>query len=206
MPPVRAPAAGEPLRIVVLGTSLTAWYDWPDRLGADLAECLGRLVEVGTVAKGGMGSEWGLGQVAAVAALAPDIVLMEFAINDADLRRMTSLSASTQTHRRLVADLRAARPGVRIVLMTMNPARGLRGALRPRLGAWYAGYRALAAELDTGLVDLYPRWLARQNPAEGTGDGVHPDPDVTAGMILPVLVPYLADLAGAGAAEGCGPA
>ncbi len=202
LPPLALPA-GAPLRIVAMGTSLTAHYGWPDQLGAALTACMGRPVEVGVMARGGVGAQWGLDHVAMVAAMAPDIVLAEFAINDADLRLMTRLSTSAATHRRLVTDLRAALPGVPVVLMTMSPARGLRALLRPNLAAHYANYRVLADELDTGLVDLYPRWLARPDPAAGMGDGVHPLRPVAAGMILPVLTPYLATLAG-GAGGACG--
>lgn len=191
------PPQDRPLRLSFAGTSLTAYYDWPKHLGAALANCTGRPVSVQTLAKGGETSAWGRDQVPALAAQEPDIVVIEFAINDADLRRLTTLSGSLAQHRELIGGLRELSPDTRIVLMTMSPATGLRRALRPGLTQYYANYRALAQELDTGLVDLYPRWLMREDPGAGMGDGVHPDAGVVEAMILPVLVPYLSALAGA---------
>ena len=182
-----------PLRITLFGTSLTANYDWPERLAARLATCLPSPSLISRVTRPGAGSEWGLTQVAEVAATTPDILLMEFAINDADLRDGQSLASSTVTHRSLVAALQATLPDTRIVLMTMSTAQGPRGWIRPWLGAHYAMYRDLAAERDTGLIDLYPRWLDLPRANRGLGvDGLHPGPDVAASVIVPVLAEYLA--------------
>src|SRR5690606_22540723 len=79
------PARGE-LRIVVVGTSLTARYNWPDRLETALMGCLDQPVEVETLARAGASIAWGTRQAATVLELKPDLVLIEFAINDADLR------------------------------------------------------------------------------------------------------------------------
>jgi hypothetical protein len=196
-PLARPLPAADPLRLTVFGTSLTAARGWPEDLAAALGRCLGREVVLARVAGPGMGSAWGLGQVAAVAATAPDLVLMEFAINDADLRDGLSLAESRDTHRRLVAALRAALPEAAVVLMTMSPAQGLRGLMRPWLGQHYAAYRDLAAGADLGLVDLYPRWLALPRPARGLArDGLHPDPQVAAGVIVPAVLDYLGRAAG----------
>lgn len=191
-------APGQPLRLTVMGTSLTADYNWPERLAAALATCLGREVDLARVARAGFGSAWGRGQAADVLAGNPDILLMEFAINDADMLDGVSLAVGAAAHRALIGEVRAARPDLRIALMTMSPAQGLRGLLRPRLGAHYAQYRLLADSLGLGLVDLYPRWMARPRKTRGlAADGLHPTTDTASDVILPVLLPYLGRAAGA---------
>jgi len=185
-----------PLRLAVFGTSLTAGSHWPEATAAALERCLDRPVTLIRVARPGAGSAWGLAETARVAAAAPDIVLIEFAINDADLRDGIGLEASAANHRAILAALAQARPEARLVLMTMSPAERLRGLLRPGLARHYAAYRALAAETGAGLVDLYPRWRALPQAARGLADGLHPTDAAAQAVILPVLVPYLARLAG----------
>jgi len=165
-----------PERITVLGTSLTALYDWSTRLEAVLSACLDQPVRITVIARPGTTIAWGADQVAMVAASAPDLVLVEFAINDADLRGGLSPAGAAQRHRDLIAALRAAiAPAPRIVLMTMNPARGPRGWMRPRLAAHYANYVDLARTADLGLVDLYPAgWLCRRMPADSRRTGCIP--------------------------------
>lgn len=187
----------EPLRLAFLGTSLTALYDWPARLGEELGQCLDRPVTVSVIASPGASASWGRDQAPAIAAARPHIVLVEFAINDADLRDGLSARNSAAAHREIVAALRVATPPPVIAFMTMSPAQGLRGWMRPRLPARYAAYADLASELGTGLVDLYPRWLARSPGERGLErDGLHPDPEVAANVILPVLLPALGALMG----------
>lgn len=194
--PLTAPTSGAALRLAVFGTSLTANADWPEALAGALVDCLGRPVDLVRIARAGAGSDWAVKQIGRVAAENPDIVLIEFAINDADLHDGLWLGDSIAHHRALIAGLRAQAPGARLVLMTMNPAQGLRGLLRPRLARYYAAYRDLAEAADTGLIDLYPRWLALPPGARGMRDGLHPDVATARQVIVPVLLPQVAALAG----------
>lgn len=163
-----------PLRITLLGTSLADRATWPDRLARELTECSGQAVAVTRIAEPGANSRWGLTQVEEVARSEPDLVLIEFAINDADLRDGLWPAESREVHRGIVSAVRAEAPEAAIALMTTNPAHGLRGVMRPRLGAYYLGYRDLAEELDTGLFDAWPRWRGVRRDV--IGDGLHPDP------------------------------
>lgn len=196
LPPL--PRGAAPLRIVLLGTSLTARPGWPDRLPDALSACLPAVPEVVRMAEPGAGSAWGLAQAGRAAALRPDLVLIEFAVNDADLLDGVSLATAAAQHRALAAALRAGAPDVALGLMTMSPAEGPRGWARPRLAAHYAQYRSLAAGLGAGLLDLYPRWMARPPAARGmAADGLHPDSEVAAAVVLTALVPWVAAAAGA---------
>lgn len=207
LPPLTAATGptAPPLRLAVFGTSLTAGSRWPEATAAALERCLDRPVVLIRRARPGAGSAWGRTETAQLAANDPDIVLIEFAINDADLRDGIGLATARANHLAILAALAASRSGgmpeVRLVLMTMSPAEGLRGLLRPGLGRHYAAYRTLAAEtgetgMGAGLVDLYSRWRALPQSARGLTDGLHPEDAVAQAVILPVLVPYLARLAG----------
>lgn len=189
--------AGRPLRITLLGTSLSHGEIWPDSLRRALQARLNQPVDLSIMARPGAGSRWGRDQARRAAERAPDWVLIEFAINDADIRDGQSLAGARRSHAALVQDLRALQPQADIVLLTMSPAQGLRGLLRPRLGAHYRQYRELAATLDLGLVDLYPRWRALPGATRGLqADGLHPDPQTAADLIVPVLTDYLLRNAG----------
>jgi lysophospholipase L1-like esterase len=205
IPPL-AGRPGEPMRLVVLGTSLTAGAAWPDRLGAALNGCADRPVTVLRVARAGAHSGWGRGQAAAVAALRPDLVLIEFTINDADLRDGQGLGTARANHRALIAALGAARPEARLALMTMSPAFGLRGLMRPRLAAHQAQYRDLAAGGagggDLGLIDLAPLWAEALTPGRRRAlmpDGLHPTDAAVAAVALPAMLAQVA-----AAVPGCG--
>ena len=188
-----------PLRLAVFGTSLSAHgYDWPEAVALALGTCLGQAVELIRFALPGAGSEWGVTQVPWVRESAPDLVLLEFAINDADLRDGLFRSAARDTHERLLTALQQELPQSHLVLMTMNPAQGLRGWIRPRLTGHYLDYRSLAAEFDVGLADLYPRWLELSRAERGLEeDGLHPRPEVVRRIVVPVLVPLLGRAYGA---------
>lgn len=177
-----------PLRLTVLGTSLTADYDWPERL----ERCTRSKLVVTKLAKGGAGSDWGRTQFDKLDATDPDIVLVEFAINDADLRLGISRQQSRQNHHTILHHLRRAHPDAQIVLMTMNSAHGIRRyLLRPQLPAYYGLYRELADEFGTGLLDFYPRWRALDAVAREQADGLHPSQEAAAQVILPALSAYL---------------
>jgi len=177
------------LRIIALGTSHTARGGWQRPLADALKTCLGRPVDVIDHGKSGANSQWGLGQVPQVAAASPDIVLIEFGANDAALHSGVSEAASRTNITAMVRELRSRVPGVRIILMAMNPMHGLRGALRPWLDDYYDMHRALAAALGVEFVDHRPAWrrMSADDRDRVIPDGVHPDAAAAAGIVVPAL-------------------
>lgn len=202
--PIAVPAgpADAPLRIVAFGTSLTAGPGWPEALEAGLAACLGRPVALTRVAGPGQGTAWALTRTDRVIAAGPDLVLIEFAINDADLRDGIGLAASRANHMQILDRLAAGLPGAQLVLLTMNPVVGpLRRLQRPFLADYDAMLRELAAARGLGLADLAPRWRAAiaADPALAPPDGLHPTPAAAARVVAPPL----AALIGAAAGRAC---
>ena len=188
------PGPPDEVAISVVGTSLTAYYEWPDILAETLELDLDRPIQVSRVAKGGETSSWGVENIEDIVSQEPDIVLIEFSINDADLRHLISLRQSIENHERLIAGLRSADESVSIILVTMSPAYGLRRGLRPRLAAYYNAYRQIARDTDTGLIDLYPRWLAYDARRQALPDGLHPTEAAATRLIVPTVVSYLEDM------------
>ncbi len=189
------PPGQGPIRIVALGTSLTRNALWPSEMASVLATCSGRPVLVTRIAGVGENSAWGLTQAQAVAALRPDLVLIEFAINDADLRDGQSLDSALDAHQRLLDTLAVEAPAARLVLMTTNRVFGLRGLMRPWLNAHYEQYRRLAAARHIGLIDLAPLWAAApvtgQDGVPLLPDGLHPTDAAVARVAFPSLVTEL---------------
>ena len=193
LPDQRAP------RVVILGTSLTARYSWPEGLRAGLVACLGRTVDLTTNARPGAGSGWGEKAVHEVAAAQPDLTLIEFSINDADLTDGAWLDDVRRRHQAMVETLRAANPDMRIALVTMSPANGPRGWVRLFLGAYEDMYRHLAAEMNLDLIDLAPIWAAalQDRGAEIMPDGLHPTEAAVAEVVLPMMISQVGKIAGA---------
>jgi acyl-CoA thioesterase-1 len=192
--PAGGPAgAAEPLTIVALGTSLTEGSDWPQRLGARLSACWERPVRVESVARSGMTSTWGLQQVERVASLRPDFVLVEFAMNDANWRRFVSRERSRANVVAIGRGLRERIPRSKVFLVTTNVVHGLRGMMRPNVGAYYEQYRAIAVSEGIGLIDLAPIWAAlpREALRRALPDGVHPTPDAFERVALSAVVAAL---------------
>lgn len=182
------------LKIVTLGTSLTAKGGWQEPLRQALNACLNRPVAVVNLGKSGMSSQWGLSQIDKVEAENPDIVLVEFAANDAALNRFLPLGRSTANMARIVRGLKAGETKPSVYVMAMNPVSGLRGMMRPYLDYYEAAHGALARELGVGFIDYRPGWrkLSQEKIDQAIADGLHPDPQVAAEVMVPVLVDALA--------------
>lgn len=193
LPDQRAP------RVAILGTSLTARYSWPEGLRAGLVACLGRAVDLTTNARPGAGSDWGKKAAHEVAAAQPDLTLIEFSINDADLTDGAWLDDARRRHQAMVEILRAANPDMRIALVTMSPAHGPRGWVRLFLGAYEDMYRRLAVEMDLDLIDLAPIWAAalQDRGVEIMPDGLHPTEAAVTEVALPTVISQVGKIAGA---------
>lgn len=184
-----------PRHIVAFGTSLTAGNGWPDRLGIALRDCFGHAVTVTRVAAPGVGSAWAVEAVPRVIDLAPDVVLVEFAINDADLTDGVSRAVSRRQHDALFRALEQGLPEARVVALTMSPAHGVRGVLRPGLARVYAQVVEVAEQRGLAVIDFYPRWRALDDRAL-LPDGLHPTDAATERVMDPVLVDAFAQATG----------
>jgi lysophospholipase L1-like esterase len=180
-------AAGKKQTVVVYGTSLTINGAWTKALAEYLEKHYPGQVVFANAAKAGMHSRWGVENLAErVLAHEPDLVFLEFAINDASTKNQVSLEQSVANLDAMVRALRKQNPKVEIVLQTMNPAydsprvpEKKYGGDRPRLEAYYGGYRDYARKHGLPLVDHYPVWarLLRDEPKrfeEMVPDGIHP--------------------------------
>ncbi len=165
------------LTISTFGTSLTARGGWQAPLAHQLTLALNSKVAVINRGKSGASSEWGVTAAPAVAAEAPDIVLIEFAVNDAALNRGLVLSASLGNMTRIVSSLRAGAPYRLIILQIMNPVWGYRRWLRPFLDHYTSAHLILAESLGLPVIDHRPLWAGFDGPAlkKAIPDGGHPD-------------------------------
>jgi len=127
----------------------------------------------------------------ALAAVQPDIVLIEFTINDADIRDGVWPEQSRENHRVMVAALRKAVPEVSLALVTLNPPLGCRRLTRPFLARYLDLYATLAMEEKLGLIDLDPVWRAALDKGAARKllpDGLHPAPAGVENITIPALL------------------
>ena len=186
-------AMPDELKIAAVGTSLTAQGGWQVPLQNDMTECLGVPVTVTNHARSGETSRWGLLNIDAILADRPDIILIEFAANDAALNRFISLSQSVDNMRRIVRAVRAQNSRAIIIIQAMNPLWGYRRWVRPFLDQYIEAHAALAQELGVDFVDHRPLWTAYSNAEikRMIPDGVHPLPGYSASMVATHIKAWL---------------
>lgn len=175
--------------VAALGTSLTYRAGWLQPLEEKLTRCLGHPVKVLDFGRSGVTSEWGVAAVGEVIRSQPDVVLIEFSGNDAAWFKGFSLDRSRENITKIVRTIKEARPSAKIFLMTMNPAFGPRGWIRPSLDAYYDLYRSLADELSVGFIDNRQKWrtLTKDELRAGIPDGGHPLPALASRIIVPTV-------------------
>ena len=178
------------LKLVALGTSLIDTPFWTNELQTQLAKCVGAEVGVQRIAKSGATSRWGLEQKEQVVLAKPDVLLIEFAANDANVQRFVSVSESERNHAEIIRTVHQAKPDVQIYLLALNPTWGLRGLwIRPRLNSYYEIYHALAKPLGIGFIDVRPKW-DRAAIQSTVPDGLHP----TTQAMEEIAAPYIAEV------------
>lgn len=182
------------LTVVAFGTSLTARGGWQEPLRKTLASCLQRPVTMEVVAAPGETSRWGVSKANDVAAHRPNLVLVEFAANDAAIHRFMSISRSRSNLERIIQRIRLIEPSSKIIVMGMNPVHGLRGRMRPLLSSYVAAHRDVAEKAGATFVDHGPAWLVLPEATlkQAIPDGLHPDSTVAAQILVPRLVRILA--------------
>lgn len=184
----------QPLRIVTFGTSLTARGGWQQGLQEMLQTCSGTPASIKIVARSGASSEWGLTALDEVVRAQPDIVLIEFAINDGALQNLVTVGRSRANLAQMITRLQELKPAPRIAVMAMNPAWGMRGLVRPFLKSYLDAHRKVAESMNVGFLDHGPAWRSLTTEAfhEAVPDGVHPRAEVTSRLINPAIASWIA--------------
>jgi acyl-CoA thioesterase-1 len=187
--------AAAPIKLAILGDSLTAGYGVkPDQaIPARLETALraqGRTVSVLNHGVSGDTTAGGLERVDWMLADKPDIVLVELGANDA--LRALDPAAAEHNLAAIIDKLKAA--GVTVWLAGMLAPRNF----GPEYDRQFDGiYQRLA---DKYHVPLYPFILdgVAQDPALNQGDGLHPNPkgvDVIVDRLMPFVTRNLDDYA-----------
>ena len=183
------------VRAVFYGTSLTKDGGWVDVLAADIRETNPTFTWV-NAAEGGRESRWGRMHFAErVIAEKPDVVFLEFAINDAVARFALPVDEARANLEAMLDALRAARPQSVPVLQVMNPVIGRpagHDGHRPHLKQHEAMWRMVARERGLPLVDHAPAWASLLARGESeflrfVPDGLHPSLDGYRRHMLPAL-------------------
>lgn len=183
--------------ILFMGTSLTEGQAWPDVLIQKLEGC-GVSASSQRLSGNGKTSSWGVTTLKAAQAAdlrAPDLVLIEFAVNDADFRRFLSPEQSAENTKRLISMLREMNPEVQVVLLGMYPGFGVRGALRLRYGAYLTELEKIAARDERiGYLDMTQTWqlALHEAPRAKMPDGLHPTPEVASQVNADAILNYFA--------------
>lgn len=195
---IRLQRDGGSLHILLVGTSLTARGDWPERLERALASCAPQGVLVERLAKSGQGIRWGLPALQArlsdAAMPRPDITIVEFSGNDSSLRQGLPLFLARKRTLLLIETLGQA--GSVAFLSTMNPGWGREAITRPGQARYHGMYRDVAAKTGAGLIDTAPQWraLAPEIRTRVVPDGGHPNEEGAELITIPAFLAALTPL------------
>lgn len=180
--------------IATMGTSLTAGSGAEQSFHRDLAaalrtgkECTLRLYNHGI--PGGYSSD-GLATVQNTVAMRPEVVLIEYSMNDC----LTSLSTSESNTISIINALRTGTPDSVVYLMTMNPVvgSGASATSRSALPTFYQLYRDLSVSQSVGLIDTSPGWAGVT--VADIPDGVHPTVAANRTYLIPAIAAALSPL------------
>jgi lysophospholipase L1-like esterase len=194
---ITALRAGTPQHVAIYGTSLSKGGAWVPQLQATFDARFPGLVTLTNSARGGQHSGWGAAHVdSAVIALKPDVVFIEFAINDAVTRFDLSLDTIRRNVDTLLDRIAAGLPSSEVILQIMNPAFGKaegESAHRRNQDAYQQIYRDAAKRRGLLLVDHSVAWnhlLAAEGEAavkKLLPDGVHPNVEGWRRIVTPTL-------------------
>jgi lysophospholipase L1-like esterase len=203
---------GAHLNIVALGTSLTDAnfnaQNWFAQVGAWLSAKYPGQVTLSNRAVSGTtsanmpqidrphGGPWQLDQ--ALAHDNPDVIFIEFAINDASKHADMSVADSRKNLKTLIGRINAwaGKKGktVDIIVQTMNNTGPAVAASWNDVAPYYKAWAEEAASQHLLLIDHYRNWIDRYNsePSHATWnryvpDGLHPNTLGTTKMIVPAV-------------------
>lgn len=186
-------------KIVIMGTSLSIdreYGSWTTFLTDRLQNEFGALAVVVNMAKSSTDSTYGLSILNQVIEEKPDVVFIEFAINDAYEPFLISVQECYENLNTMVQSILALNPDCEIIIQTTNPVFGEGEKDRPLLWYYYQTYRYYAASRKLFFIDYYKEWIDffEANPETESQyiiDGVHPALSGTNTIIIPALEQYI---------------
>jgi lysophospholipase L1-like esterase len=183
--------------VVVYGTSLSSGSHgqaWMGEVARQLNEKYGDHLNYFLAGKGGMWSTWGVQHLEdSVIKKNPDVVIIEFGINDAFMKYNTSPKLARLNLEYMIKRIRLHNQTCEVVLQIMNMPVGKSASFRPDLKAYYNMYRNVAKKEKLLLIDHYPNWQKILNLGEDkflkhVPDGIHPNEESGRKIIAPFII------------------
>lgn len=186
--------------IVAYGTSLTAGGAWVSQLSDALNQRFPGLATVINSGGSGMWSKWGIDNLdKRVISKKPDVVFIEFCINDSVERFHCTVAKSKANLETMITRILKSNPRCEIFLMTMTPGdkypQGHRSH-RKGIATYYAMYQSVAKKRGLLLIDHYSSWkkLQSRDPKlfqKYVPDTIHPTAAGCANVVTPRLLQAL---------------
>ena len=146
--------------MVAFGTSLTALGAWTQLTRTWLQGKYPGLAAVYNEGASGHSSKYGLSIIHNVTRHKPDLVLIEFAMNDAYYPARDGYTEGVPVDTSkinlgiIVDSIKAVNPACEIFVQTMDEPLGIHRVRRPNILAYYQGYRDLAKAKGWGIVSV----------------------------------------------------
>ncbi len=194
---IAALRAGQSQTLVVYGTSLTAGGAWVGQIRAALDQQFPGLCRVENGGQGAMWSGWGVVNLQEqVLRHRPDVVLIEFAINDAYVPYACAVAQARANLGNLIRRILAVNSECEIMLQCMNPPIADHATRRSNWPDYYQMVRDVAQDWEVLLIDHMPAWKAilERGTAEFLAlapDGIHPSEAGSAAVTTPGILQAL---------------
>lgn len=188
---------GEDQLIVVYGTSLSSGDNgksWMGEVADHFNRKYGSHLKYRLAGKGGMWSTWGVHNLEdSVISRTPDVVIIEFGINDAFEKYKTTPELAKLNLEYMIDRIQMYNSNCEIVLQVMNMPIGKSAGFRPNLKAYYDMYRDVAKKRKLLLIDHYPNWQKILDRGEveflkHVPDGIHPNSKSGREIIAPFII------------------
>lgn len=199
--------AGKPQTVVIYGTSLTEGGSWGKEVKHWFDTQYPGLVTFVNSGGSGMNSDWGVQNLQAkVLSHNPDLVLVEFAINDAHVKFKMPVEKGSANLDKIVRGIQEKNPNAVVVLQIMNPvwdATDRKSASsRPNYDKYLDNYRNYAREKNLMLIDHYAVWeeMKKSDPEKfkkSIPDGTHPTAEAGKTVTWPSIQNWLEKSRGA---------
>jgi acyl-CoA thioesterase I len=192
--------AGEDQVVVVYGTSLSSGGNgrvWMDAVAQALNSSHRGQLKYYLSGKGGKWSTWGVQHLEdSVIKKNPDVVIIEFGINDAFKDNQTSPEVARLNLHYMIDRIKLHNPACEIILQVMNMPVNKSADYRPDLSLYYDLYRQVARKRKLLLIDHYGNWekILKQGKdvfLQHIPDGIHPNAASGRNIIAPFILQRL---------------